>query len=391
VIFPVDMRIEALKIKNFKVFKDVQVSNLPPMCVFLGVNGSGKSTLFDVFSFLADALRDNVTVALNRRGGFREVLSRGCDPEKDSIEIEFKFKMSYEPFLSIIYFVEIGLISGTVSVRNERVYIHHLGTESQTEHFNFSKGNGFIVIDDDKFNLDLRDANILAVKALSFFKDDIYPRAIVHYLSSLFVADFNTDVLRLPSVTNGYTFLLSDGSNLANVTKDLYDNQRADFDKILAKLPKHIPAIQHVEAQKSEDGRIILKFQDKHFKDPFDTQSVSDGTMKFFAYLVLLSGYHPNRLLCLEEPEKDFHPQIMPYLVEEIRQNAEQRSGQVFVSTHSPEFVDAVQLDELFYMVKQDGFSTIRAAADDPVVRELAKDNSLGWLWRNNYLQTNSL
>lgn len=46
------MKIEKLKIKNFKVFADTEISDLPSMCVFLGANGSGKSTLFDVFGFL---------------------------------------------------------------------------------------------------------------------------------------------------------------------------------------------------------------------------------------------------------------------------------------------------------------------------------------------------
>lgn len=82
--------------------------------------------------------------------------------------------------------------------------------------------------------------------------------------------DFNADRLRLPSVKNEYTFLFPDGSNLTHISKDLYDNERPTCDEILAELPKHIPAIQHVEALKTEDGRIILKFQDKYFKDPFE-------------------------------------------------------------------------------------------------------------------------
>jgi predicted ATPase len=39
------MKIEQIRIKRFKVFKDVEIRNLPKMCVFLGANGSGKSTL----------------------------------------------------------------------------------------------------------------------------------------------------------------------------------------------------------------------------------------------------------------------------------------------------------------------------------------------------------
>ncbi len=297
--------------------------------------------------------------------------------------------------------VEIGQSAGQIVVRKELITVKN-GIGYVESFLSFANGIGQVlnIIPSDDPQLlpikkqeeeQLKSPDILAVQALSNFKKNNTVSLISYQLAELFIVDFDVKILRLPSVKSEHTFLFSDGSNLAHIAKNLYDYRRVDFDKILAKLPKHIPAIYQVEALKTEDGRIILKFQDKHFRDPFETQNVSNGTMKFFAYLVLLSGYYPSRLLCLEEPEKDFHPQIMPYLVDEIRQNAEQRSAQVFVSTHSPEFVDSVQLDELFYMVKQDGFSTIRAAADDPVVCELAKDNSLGWLWRNNYLQANSL
>ena len=72
------MKIEKIKIKNYKVLKDISLTDLPSMCVFLGANGAGKSTLFDVFGFLGDALKNNVKTAVNRRGGFKELISRNA-------------------------------------------------------------------------------------------------------------------------------------------------------------------------------------------------------------------------------------------------------------------------------------------------------------------------
>lgn len=48
------MKIESLKIKNFKAFKNAEMRNIPRFCVIVGSNGSGKTTLFNVFSFLKD-------------------------------------------------------------------------------------------------------------------------------------------------------------------------------------------------------------------------------------------------------------------------------------------------------------------------------------------------
>ena len=70
------MRIEGIEIKNYRLFRHLVLSDLPRMAVVVGANGSGKSTLFDVFTFLKDALTENVSVAVARRGGFQELVSR---------------------------------------------------------------------------------------------------------------------------------------------------------------------------------------------------------------------------------------------------------------------------------------------------------------------------
>ena len=84
------MKIESLHIKNFKALKDVSIDNIPELCINVGANGSGKTTLFDVFGFLKDSLLFNVTRALQTRGGFNEVISRGSQGEDITIEIKYR-------------------------------------------------------------------------------------------------------------------------------------------------------------------------------------------------------------------------------------------------------------------------------------------------------------
>jgi len=50
--------------------------------------------------------------------------------------------------------------------------------------------------------------------------------------------------------------------------------------------------------------------------------------------------------------------------VEEFRAYA-RAHGQVFVSTHSPEFLNASRLDEIYWLVKEDGFTNVRRASDN--------------------------
>lgn len=99
------MRIESLSIDNYKVFRHVELHNIPDMAVFLGKNGSGKTTFFDVFGFLYDCLTSNVNVAISKRGGFKEVCSRD---KKGDIGFKIQFRPNEDEPL-ITYEISIGI------------------------------------------------------------------------------------------------------------------------------------------------------------------------------------------------------------------------------------------------------------------------------------------
>ena len=62
------MKIESIRLKNFRAFRDVTFADLPKFCILVGANGTGKSTLFSVFAFLREAMSSNVTAALGKLG-----------------------------------------------------------------------------------------------------------------------------------------------------------------------------------------------------------------------------------------------------------------------------------------------------------------------------------
>ena len=72
----------------------------------------------------------------------------------------------------------------------------------------------------------------------------------------------------------------------------------------------------------------------------------------------------------------------MRELAEEFRDYA-QRGGQVFVSTHSPDFLNGAELDEIRWLVKENGFTTVRRASESELLRSLVHQGDLpGALWR---------
>ena len=117
---------------------------------------------------------------------------------------------------------------------------------------------------------------------------------------------------------------------------------------------------------------------------------MSDGTLKVFAYLLLLEDPTPPPFLCIEEPENGLYHKLLESLAREFREHATGRKGgsQVFITTHQPYLVDALEPDEVWILEKgKDGFSIIRRASDDLIVKSMVAEGlPLGSLWYSDYL-----
>jgi predicted ATPase len=175
------------------------------------------------------------------------------------------------------------------------------------------------------------------------------------------------------------------GDNLPRVAQYLYESHRDVFNEILTRMSQRVPGISGVEPELTQDGYLILRFRDGTFKTPFLDRYVSDGTIKMFAYLVLLHDPKPHPLLCIEEPENQLYPTLMSELAEEFRDYS-RRGGQVMVSTHSPDLLNAIRLEEVYWLVKSGGVSAIRRAADDPQIkRYMDQGDKMGYLWKQGF------
>lgn len=392
------MRIEKLHIKNFKVFADAEIKDLPNMCVFLGANGSGKSTLFDVFGFLSACLKSNVRAAINNRGGYKEVVSRG--KEKEDIEFEIKFRNDGKTKQPVItYQLSVGQKDGKIVVKKE-ILSYRRGKHGRPYRFlDFSNGEGMAIVNEEDFEKDKQEfkeerkdykldaPDILAIKGLGQFQEFKAVADFRRLLDNWYIANFQIPDAKKSQEIGVSETLSSTGDNLALVADYIYENHRETFNEILEKMKRRVPGVSQVDAEKTSDGRIVLRFQDGAFKDPFISRYVSDGTLKMFAYLILLYSPNPYPLLCIEEPENYLHPALLKELAEEFRDYAN-RDGQVFISSHSPDFVNALELDELFWLKKENGYTTIHRAKDDEIVRHLVQEgDKLGWLWTQGYFR----
>ncbi len=390
------MRIEAIRLKNFKAFRDIEMRDIPGMCVLVGANGTGKSTMFSVFGFLKDALTDNVHVALTKLGGSRGLQEVRSRDSEGPIEIEIKFRQSPASPL-ITYFLAIGE-DGERPVVEHEILRYRRGSKGKPWHFlDFMRGVGTAVTNEPDSVADetqlkreehiLKSPDILAVKGLAQFMRFPASKALGELIENWHVSDFHIQRAR-PEQEAGYAEHLSkEGENLSLVTEFLYKRHRDLFDRVIEKLKHRVPGISSVDAKTTEEGRVLLRFQDGAFEDPFLARHVSDGTIKMFAYLVLLFDPSPHPLLCVEEPENQLYPKLLGELAEEFRDYAT-RGGQVFVSTHSPDFLNAVQLEEVFWLVKENGYTVIKRAREDKqIAAYMADGDQMGYLWKQGFFE----
>ena len=413
-------KIEGFRVRNFKVLKDVTIGRLwnqqknrplSAMTAVIGKNGVGKSALFDAFGFLADALKSGVEEACDQRGrgGFERLRSQG---EAGPIEFEVCYRESSKT-QPITYRIAIQADeSGRPFVWRERlkqgrIYVLFLmsgvgvawkgaqaGREMDEEMEEFgSEGFKSLITLDESNELEiveLEDRRKLGIATLGALKQHPRISNFRRFIEGWYLSYFTPDAARSLPLAGPQQHLNVHGDNLGNVVQFMEREHPGRFKAILEGIADKIPGIDRIDTERTSDGRLLLRFNDKGFQDPFFAQQVSDGTLKIFAYPLLLEDPSPHPFLCIEEPENGLYHKLLETLANEFREHASRgkNKSQVFVTTHQPYFVDALDPEEVWILEKSaDGFSTIRRASDDPIVNNMVAEGlPLGGLWYSEYL-----
>ncbi|MGK5092031.1 AAA family ATPase [Deltaproteobacteria bacterium TL4] len=425
-------KIEGFRIQNFRALKNItlgrlwnqqQTEPLTPMTAVIGKNGVDKSTLFDAFGFLADCLKLGVEEACDARGrgGFAKLLSQG-QSGPIGFEVYYKEDGNARP---ITYELSIDLDdSGRPQVLKERLRQRRKGQKPGWP-FSFlvlNSGKGIVwkgeqegrQIDEGKGNFDLldlmeslksdetkeesrttevvelEDKRKLGIATLGALKQHPRISAFRRFIEGWYLSYFTPDSARSLPLAGPQKHLNIHGDNLGNVVQFMEREHPKRFHAILNRIADKIPGVDKIDTEKTNDGRLLLRFNDRGFQDQFFAQQMSDGTLKVFAYLLLLEDPTSPPFLCIEEPENGLYHKLLESLATEFREHATGRKGgsQVFITTHQPYFVDALEPNEVWVLEKgADGFSTIRRSSDDAIVKNMVAEGlPLGGLWYSDYL-----
>ncbi|MEG4110120.1 AAA family ATPase [Microcoleus sp. S13_C5] len=425
-------KIEGFRVINYRSLRDITMGKLwntqnaeelTPMTAVIGKNGVGKSTLFDTFGFLADCLKGGVEEACDARGrgGFERIRSQG---QKGSVEFQIYYKEDSKA-RPITYDLAIDLDSSDRPyVKKERLR-QRTKNEKKGQPYSFlilNEGKGLAwkgeeegqLLDEERGEFDvtnlieniqigetseeskekeiveLDDKRKLGIATLGALKQHPRIAAFRRFIEGWYLSYFTPDAARSLPLAGPQKRLNIHGDNLGNVVQFMEREHPKKFQSILQKISSKIPGVEKISTAKSPDGRLLLQFNDRGFQEPFYAQQMSDGTLKVFAYLLLLEDPSPPPFLCIEEPENGVYHKLLETLAREFREHAKARRSrsQVFVTTHQPYFVDALEPEEVWVLEKgEDGFSTIRRASEDSLINNLVSEGlPLGGLWYSDYL-----
>ncbi len=388
-------------VKMGKLFSDQSSKELGNMIAVIGASGNGKSTLADAFGFISDCLSGDVESACdaNNRGGYDQLVSQDS-AESIHFEIYYKETSNSRP---ITYELTIGKDKkNRPYVKEERLRQRRPGNKNgrPLSFLYLIDGKGYAFsgtdggqddngsIEGSKEEVELSDIRKLGIVTLGAMKQYSRIEMFLDFLKSWFLCYFAPDTARQVQTSAPAPYLNRTGSNLNNVAQYMYRENPDEFKKILADIQTKIPNITRIEPVKMPNGQMVLEFYQQGFDHPFFSPRMSDGTLKLFAYYLLLHEKNPRQLVFIEEPENGLYHQYLTDLAIEMRKNVGTGyTKQLFVTTHSPFFVNALAPEQVWVLEKgEDGFSAIRQASSYEFVSDLIEEGAeMGDLWYSKY------
>lgn len=376
-------RIEYLKIKNYRALHNLELKQITPLTVFLGPNGSGKSTIFDVFAFLSECFSGGLRKALDKRGRFKELRTRGSS---GPIEIELKYRERRD--LPVITY-HIAIDEGPIVAEEWLLW----GEERPFKFLDFKNGEGHVIPGEKPSESDQRvpevlaSADMLAVNALGQLAKNPRVSALRQFITGWYLSYLTADSTRGFSEAGPQERLSATGDNLAAVIQYLKEQHEDRLSDILNALASRVPRLEKVDSEFMPDGRLLLQIKDAPFEKPILAKYASDGTLKMLAYLTLLYDPQPPQLIGIEEPENQLHPRLLSGLAEECRAATERT--QLMVTTHSPFFVNGLRPEELRVLYRDEkGYTKAVRAEDMRGVKQFMEEGAqLGYLWMEGHFE----
>ena len=314
--------IESLKIKNFRLFKELEIDGFKRVNLIVGKNNSGKSCLLEAiyllltkgnFSYIIDLLKDRDELRVD----FDSKKERDYfdDTDKNEHPIRFLFNGYRIPPRLDENIVQISSQSSKLSIGH---VAYKLGIDGNLKKIN-------VLEKDDKFENNLSHGIMIKYgnNSLYEFPLKMNKTKMQHYIDSATEIE-EINFLPGPSKFDLYISQLWDFISMTELEDEIVNSLRI--------IEPNLGKINLLGAERVP----VIKYKDSSEKVPL--KSLGDGMTRLF-HIILALVNSKDGCLIIDEIENGLHWKTQPKVWEIIFQLSEKLNVQVFASTHSSDIV----------------------------------------------------
>jgi predicted ATPase len=334
------MKLTTAKIQNFKSLVDVEL-NFRNLTIIVGSNSSGKSNCLESLNFIktlliSDALPIEVMQRLVRFGNHNIYSTIVVKDDEQQAE----------------YSVSVTSNKKNVQINNENLRIN------STEVIKIINGEGEVRDEDgqnsQKYKSEPDIIESLALRSSGNFGNKPFTKKLASHIRNWKFYNIDPDDIRKnvvllevvkfvkTSAEEGIPSLNNEASEVQEVLNywAIYEKQK------LEAISKELQAILNITLTVVGKKEPIVKVREGD-SQTMPLSSMSDGTLRLIAYLILLyqSDSDMPTLIGIEEPERNFHPGILKDVASIMKRLS--KKTQVVFTTHSSQLLDCFSPEEI--------------------------------------------
>lgn len=370
--FPAKGCIEYVKVEGFRSLAQVERLDLPALTLLVGANGTGKSNFLRYFEMVSWMLKSQKLqdFVLQQGGGADLFFAGGEGVPRISTELgvrsatgQYAYRFTLAPVAA----------NNTVYLQDET---YCCNPTASTPLWHALQGDG-------------REAALVMATAGAENQECV--RALVHVLRESRLFQFHdtspTAALRRGWDENDNARLRGDGANLAPLLWNLLNNDFRCYKEIVERIRRVLPVFDDFVLE-PQFGKLTLRWKSRHSDKTFVPHLTSDGSLRLFCLVTLLS-LPPELLpevLLLDEPELGLHPYAIE-LVGALMMMASSHT-QIIAATQSSTLANQVGWENLVVVDQSAGATQLRRLHEQEVAHWL-ENFRLGELWEMNLLGGN--
>jgi hypothetical protein len=331
-------RIRQVQIRNYKSIGQAVV-DLEPFTVLVGANGTGKSNFVASLAFIQECIARSPGHAIDGHGrhrvasqwqkggpvGFRLLIDLS-----ETTEADYSFEIVWPP--------DDEWPPSSAYVAHERCQLWM--NKQPSVGFEVTEGRFVREIPGIRPQIASDRLALFAASGIDEF------RPVYDFLTSIRFYSIEPEALGFLQAIDKGEALKPEGGNAAAVLKLLQEREPERYERIGRLLARAVHGIQRVSSRVM-DERMTLEFQqDIGLSEPglFYGWEMSAGTLRLLGLLLAVYQPHHPSLIAIEEPEATVHPAIAELVLQVLMDASHDR--QVLITTHSPDILDAKELDD---------------------------------------------